>query len=298
MGDKSSIEWTDATWNPITGCSKVSPGCAHCYAETLALTRLRGRPGYPGLPWTPENAAANVTLRPERLDQPLRWRRPRRIFVNSLSDLFHELVVSGRGPMGMAVSYTAAVFAVMAAAPRHTFQVLTKRPHLMRRFCTSMAKVSDYDRQVILESAAFDHGLDLSCDPTWPLPNVWLGTSVENQHWADVRIPELLETPAAVRFVSMEPLLGEVDLTESLWAKLPLTEGYIRRPDGLGWIIVGGESGPIHRPVDPFWVRKIRDQAHAAGVAFLFKQWGGRTSKSGGRELDGRTWDEYPEALA
>lgn len=290
MSDKSAIEWTDATWNPVTGCSKVSPGCAHCYAETLALTRLRGRDGYPGLPWTPENAAANVVLRPERLDQPLRWRRPRRIFVNSLSDLFHEQVPD---------AFIDRVFAVMAMCDgirsngrRHTFQVLTKRPERMRAYLTdpetpwrihsSVVKLNvGYYPPIREPNAQGYRGLDTG---QWeiPLPNVWLGVSVENQRWADERIPHLLATPAAVRFLSCEPLLGPLDLAG------------VRH---LGWVIVGGESGPGHRPVDPAWVRSIRDQCGAAGVPFLFKQWGGRTPKSGGREIDGRTWDEYPRVV-
>jgi protein gp37 len=239
MGDKSRIEWTDATWNPITGCSKVSPGCANCYAETLALTRLAGTRGYPGLPWTPANAAANVMLRPDRLDQPLRWKRPRRVFVNSMSDLFHELV-----PW----DYIHAVFDIMDAAPRHTFQVLTKRPERMR----------DLGRPIP--------------------PNVWLGTSIENNRWVD-RADHLRQAPPSVRFISAEPLLGPLD-------HLDLS--------GIDWLIVGGESGDGHRPIEASWVRDLRDRAVASEVAFFFKQWGGRRAKSGGRDLDGRTWDEYP----
>ena len=250
MGDKSAIEWTDATWNPVTGCSKVSPGCAHCYAETMALTRLVGRPGYPGKPWTPENAAENVVLRPERLDLPLRWRRPRMVFVNSMSDLFHELVP---------IDYIAEVFDVMRRAQQHTFQVLTKRPERMAGVLGSvLALMPEWDE--------------------WPLPNVWLGTSIENNRFVG-RADALRKARATVRFLSCEPLLGPLpDLDLS----------------GLDWIIAGGESGPEHRPMDPEWVRDLRDRSVAAGVAFFFKQWGGRTPKAGGRELDGRTWDELP----
>ena len=251
MADKSAIEWTDATWNPVTGCSKVSPGCAHCYAETLALTRLAGKPGYSGLPWTPENAEANVVLRPDRLTVPLRWRAPRRVFVNSMSDLFHPLVPD---------EFIGQVFDVMERASRHTFQVLTKRPDRMMRWA-SQRRV-DFDTPVA--------------------PNVWLGTSIENGRWIE-RADYLRGTPAAVRFLSCEPLLG------SLWS-LDL--------EAIDWVIVGGESGPKHRPIDPEWVRDIRDRCVATGVPFLFKQWGGRTSKSGGRTLDGRTWDEYPEVAS
>lgn len=265
MGDKSAIEWTDATWNPVTGCSKVSPGCAHCYAAALAprLARM-GQRGYTELPWTPENAAVNVMLHVDRLAMPLRWTRPRRIFVNSMSDLFHELVPD---------EFIDQVFAVMAMAQQHTFQVLTKRPERMR---------------------AWAQGWEDETAP-WPLPNVWLGTSVENQTWADRRIPELVATPAAVRFLSCEPLLGPVEFSDVTGRSDAVTQWGRKALDGIGWVIVGGESGPDHRPVDPAWVRSIRDQCEAVDVPFLFKQWGGRTSKAGGRELDGRTHDGYPD---
>ena len=261
MGDKSRIEWTDATWNPVTGCSKVSPGCAHCYAETLATTRLVGKPGYPGLPWTPENAAANVYLRPDRLDQPLRWRTPRRIFVDSMSDLFHEQVPD---------DYIWRVWWTMAEATRHTFQVLTKRPERMAEWVTENVTVPAMYGDWTLSG--------VGGSMTGWTPNVWLGTSIENDRWTH-RADALRETPAAVRFLSLEPLLGPLP-------SLDLTS--------IGWVVVGGESGPGHRSMDPAWVRDIRDRCVEAGVPFLFKQWGGRTSKAGGRELDGRTWDEYP----
>ena len=276
MSGKSAIEWTDATWNPVTGCSKVSPGCAHCYAETLALTRLAGKPGYSGLPWTPENAEANVVLRPDRLTVPLRWRAPRRVFVNSMSDLFHERVP---------YTFTDQVFAVMGLARRHTFQVLTKRPQRMLGYTTSPETVG----RVIQIMAEAAHGVGVVTTrwhddgiPGLSLGNVWLGTSIENDRWTS-RADALRETPAAVRFLSLEPLLGPLP-------SLDLT--------GIDWVIVGGESGPGFRPVDPAWVRDIRDRCVAAGVPFLFKQWGGIRSKSGGRELDGRTWDEYPDVDA
>jgi protein gp37 len=236
MSDKSAIEWTDATWNPVTGCSKVSPGCANCYAETLSL-----RFGHSKLPWTPANAAENVVLHPERLRLPLTWRDPRRVFVNSMSDLFHGLVP---------YDYIDRVFDVMERAERHTFQVLTKRPERM----------ADYTQMQTI------------------LPNVWLGTSIENDRWTE-RADDLRISRAAVRFLSLEPLLGPLP-------SLDLT--------GIDWVIVGGESGVGHRPIDPDWVRDLRDRSVAAGVAFFFKQWGGRTPKSGGRSLDGRTWDEMP----
>ncbi|MDR3638206.1 MAG: phage Gp37/Gp68 family protein [Isosphaeraceae bacterium] len=249
MSNLSAIEWTDSTWNPVTGCSKVSPGCAHCYAETLALTRLAGRQGYPGLPWTPANAAQNVILHPDRLLLPTRWHQPRRVFVNSMSDLFHELVPD---------PYVRQVFDVMAQCPQHQFQVLSKRPermHALHRLWTEL------------------HGI---------LPNVWLGTSIENDRWVG-RADELRATPAAIRFISAEPLLGPLP-------SLDLA--------GIDWLIVGGESGIGHRAIEADWVRDLRDRAEDAGVAFFFKQWGGRRAKAGGRELDGRTWDEYPDSSA
>jgi protein gp37 len=288
MGDKSRIEWTDATWNPVTGCSKVSPGCAHCYAETLALTRLAGSPGYGGDPWTPENAAVNVVLRPERLDQPLRWKRPRRVFVNSMSDLFHELVP---------FDYIDRVFGVMQQAPHHTFQVLTKRPERMQEYVSGHGTLLGRAHEVIkvVNEQMLDGG---PAWPGWPLPNVWLGTSVENQHWAEVRIPQLLATPAAIRFLSCEPLLGPIDFSNVTRRSDAVAQLGKRALTGIDWVIAGGESGPQHRPVDLDWVRSLRDQCVAAGVAFMFKQVGGRTSKAGGRELDGRSWDEFPLVVA
>lgn len=235
MPDRSAIEWTDATWNPVAGCTKVSPGCAHCYAEAITLRFGRGTPFLPGL--------ATIRLHYDRLDIPLRWRAPRRVFVNSMSDLFHEQVP---------LEFIERVFAVMGKAPRHTFQILTKRHDRLR------------------ELAPLLH---------W-LPNVWIGVSVENQYWAARRIPALLEVPACVRFLSVEPLLGPVDL-----------RCYLHSVD---WVIVGGESGPRGRRMDPDWVRQIRDDCQAAEVRFFFKQWGGRTSKAGGRLLDGRIHDDMP----
>lgn len=250
MSDKSPIEWTDASWNPVTGCSKVSPGCANCYAEALTM-RYADSWKVPRLPWTPANAAENVRLHPERLGLPHTWKAPRRVFVNSMSDLFHELVPD---------DYVMKVFEIMAATPRHTYQVLTKRPERLTPFVCKQA---------------FD---PITSWLDWPLPNVWLGTSIENDRWT-VRADHLRTAPAAVRFLSCEPLLGPLP-------SLDLT--------GIDWVIVGGESGPGHRPMDPDWVRDIRDRCEATGAAFFFKQWGGATPKSGGRELDGRTWDGFP----
>lgn len=263
MADKSKIEWTDATWNPVIGCSKISPGCAHCYAEALTL-RFAATWKVPGLPWTPANAAKNVLLRPERLDQPLRWGLPRMVFVNSMSDLFHERVPD---------EYIARVFGAMAAAHQHVFQVLTKRPDRMAALLSNSA----WRANVYAASRNFGR----RGEESWPLANVWLGTSVENHRFVS-RVNSIGATPAAVRFLSAEPLLGP------LAPALDLSR--------IDWLIVGGESGARHRRIDPEWVRDLRDLAVDTGTAFFFKQWGGRTSKANGRNLDGRTWDELPES--
>ena len=222
----SKIEWTNETWNPVTGCSKVSEGCKHCYAER-EWARLSANPKtvYHGRKFT------DVMFHPERLDQPLRWKKPRMIFVNSMSDLGHESIP---------LDFTDRVFGYMNMCRRHTFQILTKRPKRLR--------------EVVLH-ALDEEGLSV-------FPNVWLGVSVEDQETADERIPLLLETPAAVRFVSYEPALGPVDL--SRWVIHPR----------LDWVIAGGESGPKARPSHPDWFRTVRDQCQAAGVPFFFKQWG------------------------
>lgn len=240
MSDKSAIEWTEATWNPVTGCSKVSPGCAHCYAERLSL-----RFGWSKEAWLPASAEMNVRLQPARLEQPLRWRRPRMIFVNSMSDLFHELVP---------LDFVRRVFDVMVEADRHVFQILTKRHERLAELAPQLP---------------------------WP-ENVWMGVSIENRRWVE-RADGLRTVPAAVRFVSAEPLLGPLD-------GLDLT--------GIHWLIAGGESGPGHRPVRAEWLRDLRDRCQAEGVAFFFKQWGGRTSKAGGRLLDEDEWSELPRAVA
>jgi protein gp37 len=256
MGQKSSIEWTDATWNPTTGCDRVSPGCDHCYALTLAK-RLKAmgnaRYQHDGNPNT-SGPGFGLTLHHDKIEEPLRWKTPRRIFVNSMSDLFHDDVPE---------QFIADVFHVMREARWHQFQVLTKRP---RRMAYTLQN---------LWSGAWAHE---------PAPNVWLGTSVEDQKRAELRIPRLLETPAAVRFLSCEPLLDRVDITP--WIQDRVVQ--------LEWVIVGGESGAGARPMDLEWVQAIRDDCTAAGIAFFFKQWGGRTPKAGGRSLDGRTWDEWP----
>lgn len=256
MGDTTAIEWTQSTWNPVTGCTKVSPGCDHCYAE-----RVTER-------WYGKGSFEQVQLHPDRLDKPLHWRKPRKVFVNSMSDLFHDAVPD---------EFIADVWHVMAQTPQHTYQVLTKRHARMRAWVAAWCS-----------------------HPNWrmPLPNVWLGVSVEDQKWAGIRIPALLNTPAAVRFLSCEPLLGPIDLYGTTIA--PLQRLY-DEPNGqtgrIDWVIVGGESGPGARPMDAAWAREIRDQCVNARVPFLFKQWGGRTPKAGGRLLDGRTWDEYPQVV-
>lgn len=253
MSDQTRIEWTDATWNPVTGCSKVSPGCEHCYAE-----RLSHRFGWTQQPWTAPHAAANVRWHADRLQQPRQWRRPRRIFVNSLSDLFHPAVPD---------TFLGAVFATMQATPRHTYQILTKRPARMR----------EWMQQPPPEVAG----------APWPPPNVWLGVSVEDARRADERIPVLRDTPAAIRFLSCEPLLGPLDLTGALGAPGAAPE--------IAWVIVGAESGPQARAMDDAWVRTIRDACLQSGTAFFFKQRATAGHKEPLPWLDGRQWHEWPE---
>lgn len=239
MADSSPIEWTDSTWNPVTGCTKLSTGCDHCYAERFS-ERFRGVPGHPFEP------GFDLTLRPARLEQPKLWRRPRLIFVNSMSDLFHKNIPN---------EYVGQVFDTMQTADWHVYQVLTKRSSLMRNFINRRFN----------EAPAPEH--------------IWLGVSIENASTLS-RLRHLQQTNASVRFVSFEPLLGplgEVDLS------------------GIHWIIAGGESGPGARPMDVGWLRELRDQCIEQGVAFFFKQWGGRTPKTGGNTLDRRQWLEYPE---
>jgi protein gp37 len=257
MSQASAIEWTDATWNPTTGCRKVSPGCDNCYAATLAK-RLKAMGNVRYQNDGPDGAGFGLTLHWDKIDEPLRWMKPKRVFVNSMSDLFHPSV-----PM----EFLLRCFEVMIEADGHRFQILTKRPTYMARAIPRML-----DK------------LGLSDPPR----NVWLGTSVENQEWADKRIPPLVGTPAFVRFLSCEPLLAPIDLRPFLAPRRN------RRHGSLHWVIVGGESGPNHRPFDPSWARSIRDQCREASVPFFFKQIGGRTPKAGGRELDGQTYDEFP----
>jgi protein gp37 len=294
MTDRSPIEWTQATWNPVTGCDRISPGCQHCYALTMAKRlKAMGQLKYQtdGRPPT-SGPGFGVAVHPQALGEPLGWRWPRRVFVCSMSDLFHARVPE---------AFIAQVFAVMATTPQHSYQVLTKRPGRMARLLDS-----DAFPEHVYQLAAARHGASTL---TWPLPNLWLGTSVEDQQRADQRIPKLLAAPATIRFLSCEPLLGRIDLAVAI-CQQPATangRGLSRTTVNVGgccrhalcaaelhWIIAGGESGPSHRPVDPAWVRFLRDQAVAAEVAFFFKQWGGHTPAAGGRLLDGRTWDQYP----
>lgn len=234
MAQASTIEWTEATWNPVTGCSKISPGCKHCYAERMAARlKAMGQERY--------RNGFDVTMQPDVLEAPLSWRKPRLIFVNSMSDLFHERIPE---------RYVEQCFDVMRRAEQHTFQVLTKRPE---------------------RAEAMAHRLN------WT-KNIWLGTSVESAAYVE-RIRVLKRIPAAVRFLSLEPLLGPL-------SRLPLK--------GIHWVIVGGESGPNARPMEGDWVRRIQVQCKRAGVPFFFKQWGGVQKGRTGRDLDGRTWDEMP----
>jgi protein gp37 len=231
---KTAIEWTESTWNPLTGCNKISPGCKHCYAERMAgRLKLMGQPNYKN--------GFKLTLQPQMLERPLSWKKPQTIFVNSMSDLFHDDVPE---------EYIQRVFDTMRRAHWHRFQVLTKRAERLE---------------------------ELSSTIHWP-KNVWMGVSVETQKYTP-RIDCLRNVDAEVRFLSLEPLLGPL-------AKLNLT--------GIDWVIVGGESGPGARPMQPQWVRDIRDQCLAAEVPFFFKQWGGTNKKKTGRELDGTVWNEMP----
>lgn len=317
MSNQSSIEWTEATWNPLVGCTRVSEGCRNCYAEKMAKRlaamaradikkgRNQGKKGY-YLDVLDKNGRWNGTINTieDALAEPLHWKKPRRVFVNSMSDLFHEAVPD---------EFIHKVFAVMARCQQHTFQVLTKRPERMAEYltyrnCPSMVQAAAFGMEMPNPKTRDEIGDWFMAHPLdWPLPNVWLGTSVEDHRVLD-RIGHLRKCPAAVRWLSLEPLigpLGDLDLT------------------GISWVVVGGESGAGARPMHPDWARSIRDQCVAAGVPFFFKQWGAwapnclcdkphpcktveRPSpgpvgcmfrcgkKEAGRALDGRLWDEYP----
>jgi len=241
MAEKTAIEWTNTTWNPVTGCTKISRGCDNCYAERFS-ERFRGVLGHPF-----ENGF-DLTIRPERVRQPLSWRRPRMIFVNSMSDLFHKNIPT---------AFIDGVFDTMEAADWHVFQILTKRSSLMRRYINKRYATAPAPR------------------------HIWLGTSIEDRQRLS-RLRHLQETNTLVRFLSIEPLLGPI-------GRFDLT--------GIHWVIVGGESGPRARPMSAEWVREIREQCQEANVAFFFKQWGGFRPKSGGRELDGREWNQFPTEM-
>ena len=270
----TSIEWADAVWNPVTGCTKVSEGCRNCYAERMAK-RLAGRCGYPSLDPRHDGAIGDpfsVTVHPEHLGDPLRWRRPRRIFVCSMGDLFHPLVSD---------TMLFNVFNIMRECPQHTFLVLTKRPQRMADFCQRIRFVASGDGQMWLAADAFAHEGGYSVmggNGCTGMPWVWLGTSVEDQATADARLQHLLAAPAAVHFVSCEPLLGPVDLTRidcgTGDTKLNALAGARPAWQPLDWVIVGGESGPHARPMHPDWARSLRDQCEAAGVPLFVKQWG------------------------
>jgi protein gp37 len=275
MADKTKIEWTDATWNPITGCSVVSPGCTNCYAMKLAGTRMKNEPSRAGLT-NPSKAGpvwnGQVRFNEQWLTQPLHWAKPRMVFVCAHADLFHEAVPD---------EWLDKIFAVMALAPHHTFQVLTKRPERMRDYLQKMEDCYHGNTDLFanrwgvaaVDVVASPCAASAIEDRPFPLPNVWLGVSVEDQPRADERIQVLLDTPAAVRWISAEPLLGEIELSAWLeWAGLDTNLG-LSNP-GLDWVVAGGESGPNARPMHPDWARSLRDQCAAAGVPFLFKQWG------------------------
>jgi protein gp37 len=238
MATNSHIEWTDATWNPVTGCTKISPGCKHCYAERMShRLQLMGQGNY--------RNGFKVTLQPQMLERPLQWKAPKRIFVNSMSDLFH---------VDVPLEYIQQVFATMNRASWHQYQVLTKRADRLEELSTNLP---------------------------WN-PHIWMGVSVENANYAE-RMDHLRRTGAHVKFLSLEPLLG------------PLPKLNLR---GIHWVIVGGESGPNARPMDPAWVTDLRNQCRRADVAFFFKQWGGVQKNKTGRTLEGRTWDQMPEQHA
>lgn len=294
MADKSGIEWTDATWNPVTGCDRVSPGCAHCYALDLAgRLKKMGSPGYQndGNPKTSGPGFA-VTLHPERIDQPIRWTKPRMVFVNSMSDLFHESVPD---------EFIGQVLNTIYFAQHHTFQVLTKRPERMRDCLKRYYSPDGLDgtgNPSVNPSSGYPAEVD---GGRRVLHNLWLGVSIENRRFVD-RADILRDTPAAVRFISAEPLLGPLVPDRFGFAgtgnPVPTwNDGF----DGPGlnltdidWLIVGGESGPKHRPIEADWVRDLAKASSDWGTAFFFKQWGGSRPKENGRELDGRTWDEMP----
>ena len=298
----TKIEWGDETWNPITGCSKISEGCQNCYAERMSK-RLAGRFGYPA------DKPFKVTLHEDKLDEPLKWRKPRRVFVCSMGDLFHENV-----PDKAIIDVLSVIAECEYQKLNHVFMILTKRPGRMLELFTNGTIHNDVWVQT---------SRGCNAEPSlWPLPNLWLGVTVENQQRADERIPILLQIPAAKRFVSVEPMLGSVDLTFDAGTGQGLRDSFFSY--GLDWVICGGETGPGARPMHPDWVRSLRDQCTAAGTPFFFKSWGnwvapsqmpgntyreivdfgsgigitdnqlGVGKKRAGRLLDGREWNQYP----
>jgi len=306
MSGPTPIEWTDATWPIVAGCAPASPGCDHCYAARNTSGRLRNLPAYAGLA-TGGTFTGEIRLLPERLGWPLRQRKPRRIFVCSQSDLFHP---------GVPTEFIARTFAVMASCPQHTFQILTKRSARLRSLLTDECRCGvghppGTHFRSAMEWAATPHspthvpGLKsgLARRTGWPLPNVHIGVSVESQTYADRRIPRLLATPAAVRWISAEPLLGEIDLSDWIEPECGACQGAgeINGGDGcparcdggrtrdprLDWVVAGGESGPGARPMHPDWARSLRDQCTTAAVPFCFKQWGDWTDTEHGQAADG-----------
>lgn len=294
MSTTTSIEWarnddgsSGRTWNPVGGCDKVSPGCDRCYAEGIAR-RFAGSKAFPN--------GFEVTLHPQRLENPLRWRKPTRVFTNSMSDLFHQDVPD---------SYIAKVFAVMAATPQHIYMTLTKRHARMRSLLSSPAFPAAVESELRALEWKYPKLAPAAC--MWPLRNAWMGVSAEDQKWADIRIPALMQTPAAVRFVSAEPLLGPVSLRRSMWTLGDerghgLMASYVHwdcceKLHGLDLVIVGAESGAGARPMDMDWVRSIRDECVSTGVAFFLKQDARNGKKIPTPELDGRVWTQMPETL-
>ncbi len=337
---KTSIEWTEATWNPLRGCSRVSEGCRNCYAETVANRFSGSGQPYQGLIAKGGQWNGAIKLVPEKLLEPWRWVKPRMIFVNSMSDLFHPAVP---------FEYIAAVFYIMSVTTRHTYQVLTKRPERMVEFFRWAALRDPYEcdgiddgiewvawhgsalEDLIWEPATANRGGYDNCGPGFPYENVWLGVSVEDQATAEERIPLLLQAPAAVRWISAEPLLGPINLMMVPGSAEQYLDGShvscLRSDTRLDWVVVGGESGTKVRPMHPEWVRSLRDQCFAAGTPFFFKQWGEYApspdgglpdglpdsagyyfepprhaphkvwrfgKKRAGRTLDGREWSQYP----
>jgi protein gp37 len=290
VSDNSKIEWCDATWSPTTGCDRISSGCDHCYALTLAKRlKAMGSAKYQrdGSPRT-SGPGFGVTVHPATVNLPLRWRKPRRVFVNPMSDLFHAKI---------AEPWLADIFAVMATARQHTFQVLTKRHARMRSVMNQPAFLDQ------VRERAVGKGMD-PARWEWPLPNIWLGVSAETQKWAAIRILALLDTPAAVRFISAEPLLGPIDLTwlRGVNAIYPDWCGGTGGGTGcphplLDWVICGGESGPGARPMDIAWVRKIVEDCQYAEVAVFVKQLGSVLGRELGAGPKGGDWDSFPAGL-